>query len=223
LVLLVAELVVDREVGEVEETVAHAGVLPVDDPDASSVVDEVRIQEVVVARREPRWASRSFDRIGDVLRPDVVVGHGNAVVARCLRELLDDAEGIEPAGDRGAVVDAPERLGDAGDGLRPAHLLDRDRTSLDEAGDQVALRLDEGCDLRADAGRSGRDRSLVLVGAIDSEELRVRAADAQDERLPVDDDLEVVVRDPAAERLDLERPPRPDAGCDRLGLHQMIL
>ena len=44
------ELVVDREVREVEEAVAHARVLPVDDPQVLAVVEEVRVQEVVVAR-----------------------------------------------------------------------------------------------------------------------------------------------------------------------------
>src|SRR5258708_2233087 len=34
------EAVVDREVAEVEETVAHPGVLPVDDADALAVVEE---------------------------------------------------------------------------------------------------------------------------------------------------------------------------------------
>ena len=46
----VLELVVAREVGEVEEDVAHPRVLPVDDPDPAAVVDEVRVQEIVVTR-----------------------------------------------------------------------------------------------------------------------------------------------------------------------------
>src|SRR4051812_4137994 len=45
-----AEAVVDAEVGEVEEPVVHAGVLPVDDEDALAVADEVRAEQVVVAR-----------------------------------------------------------------------------------------------------------------------------------------------------------------------------
>ena len=49
-VLVVAQLVVDREVGEIEEAVAHAGVLPVDDLHVSVLRDEVRVQQVVVAR-----------------------------------------------------------------------------------------------------------------------------------------------------------------------------
>ena len=43
------ELVVDREVGEVEVAVAHPRVLPVDDPEALAVGDEVGREQVVVA------------------------------------------------------------------------------------------------------------------------------------------------------------------------------
>jgi hypothetical protein len=42
----------------------------------------------------------------------------------------------------------------------------------------------------------------VLVLAVDPEQLRVLSTDPQDKRLAADLDLEVVVRDPAAERLD---------------------
>ena len=51
-VLVRRQLVVDAEVAEVEERVAHAGVLPVDDPDARPVIDEVGVEQVVVARPE---------------------------------------------------------------------------------------------------------------------------------------------------------------------------
>src|SRR6185503_13639692 len=46
LVLIGLELVVDREVAEVEERVTHARVLPVDDPHPRPVVDEVRVEQV---------------------------------------------------------------------------------------------------------------------------------------------------------------------------------
>src|SRR5947199_238142 len=39
---VLVELVVDGEVAEVEEGIAHAGVLPVDDPEPIAVGDEVR-------------------------------------------------------------------------------------------------------------------------------------------------------------------------------------
>ena len=65
------ELVVDREVREVEEDVAHARVLPVDDPDAPAVVDEVRVEEVVVTRALRRGAAQLLDAPGELPRPGV--------------------------------------------------------------------------------------------------------------------------------------------------------
>ena len=46
---LFGELMVDGEVSEVEEGVAHTGVFPVDKPEVVAVGDEVRIQQIVVA------------------------------------------------------------------------------------------------------------------------------------------------------------------------------
>ena len=61
------QLVVDAEVAEVEERVAHPRVLPVDDPDPGAVVDEVGVEQVVVAgpqldRGGQQGASRSAAR-----------------------------------------------------------------------------------------------------------------------------------------------------------------
>ena len=43
------EAVVDREVPEIEERIPEARVLPVEDPDPVPVVDEIGIEQVVVA------------------------------------------------------------------------------------------------------------------------------------------------------------------------------
>jgi hypothetical protein len=51
-ILLRAELVVDAEVAEVEERIAHARILPVHDPDPCSVIDEIGCEQVVVARAQ---------------------------------------------------------------------------------------------------------------------------------------------------------------------------
>ena len=80
--------------------------------------------------------------------------------------------------------------------------------ALDEAGDEHAVC--EPHHLRADAEARGHERGLVLVLPVDPEQGRVLAADPQNERLAVDDDLEVVVRDPAAERLDVHVLPGPE-------------
>jgi hypothetical protein len=57
----------------------------------------------------------------------------------------------------------------------------------------------------------------MLDGAVDAQELCVLASDSQDAGLAVEQDLEVVVRDAAAEPLESELPARPDACGDRLG------
>ena len=57
-VALAPELVVDREVRQVEVRVRHARVLPIEDPDGA-VVKQVGVQEVVVAEHlRPEGASR---------------------------------------------------------------------------------------------------------------------------------------------------------------------
>ena len=94
-------------------------------------------------------------------------------------------------------MEASERL------HHPLELTGRHRAALDEASDEPALGLDEADDLGADARLGGGERGAVLVGAVDAEQLGVLAADPQHERLAVDDDLEVPVGDPAAERLEL--------------------
>ena len=63
------ELVVDGEVREVEEPVSHPRVLPVDDPQALAVVEEVRVQEVVVARHRFLGRALGLDPSGDLVRP----------------------------------------------------------------------------------------------------------------------------------------------------------
>src|SRR5687768_11096654 len=67
-VLVLAELVVDGEVREIEEDVPHARVLPVDDADARAVVDEVGIEEVVVARPQRLRAASVLDLVRALLR-----------------------------------------------------------------------------------------------------------------------------------------------------------
>ena len=60
-VLLFGELVVDGEIRQVEEDVAHARVLPVHDPQAFAVEDEVRVEQVVVTRDGRLWSARTLD------------------------------------------------------------------------------------------------------------------------------------------------------------------
>ena len=84
--------------------------------------------------------------------------------------------------------------------------------ALDEARDEIALGLDERDHLRPDADGGRREGRLVLRAPVDPEQLRVAAADPEHVDAPVDGDLEVAIRDPAAERLD----PGVAAGPDPL-------
>src|SRR3954447_12665952 len=81
-----------REVAEVEERVAHAGVLPVDEPQPVAVVEQVGRQQVVVAqrglerRRRPLDAPRRGDGLVTTLRQPA------AALERDLAVALADAE-----------------------------------------------------------------------------------------------------------------------------------
>ena len=118
-------------------------------------------------------------------------------------------------------MDAPEQSRDLTQAFGPAYLLDRDDAAVDEAGDQRAF--DEVDDLRPDLEPGCDAGSLVLGAAVDAEELGVRARDPKHVRIPVGADDEVVVRDAAADRLDLELPIRPHARRYLLRPHRAIL
>ena len=107
------ELVVDREVGEVEVAVAHPRVLPVDDPEPVLATEEVRGEQVVVAGHGslgPEGASISRPARGPArTRRDVA-----AALARGLGVGLDDAERVEAGGQPlSGVVDRAQRARDA--------------------------------------------------------------------------------------------------------------
>src|SRR4029077_9152302 len=72
------EVVVDREVAEVEERIAPAGVLPVHDPQSTPVVNEVRVQKVVVAGKNRRASSALLDAPRGLARPAVERWDGDA-------------------------------------------------------------------------------------------------------------------------------------------------
>ena len=103
-----------------------------------------------------------------------------------------------------------QRRGDPREHVRLTHPLDRWDPALDEARDEPSLGLDELDDLRADAERSRRLRCGDLDHAVDPEQVRALPGHAQHELLAVDLDLQVVVRDPAAEHLEAGAPARPD-------------
>ena len=94
---------------------------------------------------------------------------------------------------------AAARRGTAVAAARLARIRTAD-LALDEPRHEAAVL--EADDLRADAELRREQRRLVLVPPVDAEQLRVLAADTQHERLAAHRDLEVVIRDAAAERLD---------------------
>ena len=118
---VLVELVVDREVGEVEERVAHAGVLPVDDPDRGAVVDEVRVEQVVVARHGDDAGSRPPDPQRELVRRAEGLGQRRAALDCGIPVALDHLERVEPAGDRLAAVHRAQRLRYPSERLGLAH------------------------------------------------------------------------------------------------------
>src|SRR5262245_9247289 len=201
------EPVVDREVRQVERGVAHAGVLPVDDPEPIAVADEVRREQVVVAGPELDGAAPPLDPVGGRLRELVAGREPDSALPGDRGVCLDDAERVEAARDRRPLVQPPEERRRVCR-RHPADL------PLDEAGDEVALRLDESDHLGPDAECSSGPRGLVLDAAVDAEEVGVLASDPDDERVRAVLHLEVAVRDAAAERLDRVDAAGPDAPED---------
>ena len=216
----VLELVVAREVGEVEEDVAHPRVLPVDDPDPAAVVDEVRVQEIVVTRALGDVPSRAFDLVCDLAGVRVGRWGRDPVRHRALSIDLDDAERVESGRDGLPRMDGAKRLRDPPERVRRPHRLGRHARPFDEPGHEVALGLDELDHLRPHPDRGGRQRCLVLGAPVDPEQVRVATGDPQHVRPVVEHDLEVVVRDPAAEHLDRRQAAGPHSLHDLVDAHR---
>ena len=169
--------------------------------------------------RSSRGPSALLDAAGDGLRARIRTGHAAAAREHGLSVFLDDPERVEPAGDRRPVVDRAQGRRHAGDRRGRRELVGRDRRALDEAGHEAALGLDEGDHLGPDADLGRDQRRPVLGTPVDPEQIRVLPADADDERLRADRDLEVVVRQPAAEPLDARLAPGPEALADLVDAH----
>src|SRR5437879_1831903 len=90
---------------------------------------------------------------------------------------LNDPEGDEEARDRRTAMNAAQGVHDALDRWQLVNLLQRDRLSHDEAGDEVALRPDERDHLRAYTYPGRGDRCGMLNLAADPEKMGVVAAE----------------------------------------------
>ena len=151
------ELVVDREVREVEEAVAHARVLPVDDAQPLAVIQEIRVQEVVVTRqraRRLRVSARSARR-SRAPRSNASARGLRGSSAVCAVG-LDHPERVERSGISGQSWNARSAAATRSSIVRLAHPLRTGNRSLDEPRHEPTLRLDEA---RPPPGRSrGRPR-----------------------------------------------------------------
>ena len=104
-----------------------------------------------------------------------------------------------------------QRAGDTGQHHRLAHPLERRDRAGHEPCHEPALGLDERDHLGPNTKRCGSFGRRELDSAVDPEQAGVLPRHPEHERLPADLDLQVVVRDAAAEHLDASLPTRPDA------------
>lgn len=130
-----------------------------------------------MAQPERRIAPQPLDLERGLVRPVVGSRNSDAMHSRRLALCLDDARYVEACGNGLASVHVPERK--AADVLGPAHLLVRERPARDDARDEASLRLDEADDLRPDTNLGGGSSGGMLGRAVDAEEPRVLARDAQ--------------------------------------------
>src|SRR5207248_4765917 len=219
---------VDGEIAEIEETVAHSRVLPIHDPDGDAVIDEVGVEQIVVA--EHRWlrAKGALDRDPDGLGGFVRRGQTPAVAHRGQRVGLDDPEGREGTRDGPRLVDPSQRLRDS---LQHDRLVERviaDRLSFDETCDEHSLGLDEGDHVRPDARGRREMAGLALHPAVDTQQATALRRYPDDKDFAIDGDPIIPVRDTAGKRLGGPWPAMPawhpieDRRTEQLDLHRSI-
>src|ERR1039457_7224152 len=101
---------IDGEIGQVEEGIAHAGVLPVEDAQLA-VVQEVFVEQSVVAKgRGPKSARHTY-LIHDPKSPREVEGFLNAFRNSNLVIILHHRKWIEDGGNASRFVDPSQRVG----------------------------------------------------------------------------------------------------------------
>ena len=151
-------------------------------------------EQVVVTGDQRRRRAASLDLPRELVRARVVTRREAVrVPGRGRRVGLDHAERVEAPGDgRCAGAAASSKAPTVAGSARPTSPSTKRVTSTPSAKRTTSGPM---------PSRAAMRRGLVLVLPVDPEQGRVLAADPQDQRLAVDDDLEVVVGDPAAERL----------------------
>ena len=186
---------VDRQVGEVEEPVAHPGVLPVDNPELA-IVQEVGVEQVVVTRHFGLRAAGAPNALRDTLRIAELLRNLHTLLQRLIVVRLDDGMRVKPTGNRCCVVELTQSGGHAMNSLGCAYLLRGHASALDEARHEPAPVLIEGNDLRTDADLRRANARHMLSHAVNAKEIGVLAADTKHVRGSIYVDAVVAVGDP---------------------------
>ena len=207
LLALLVQLVVDREVPEVEVAVAHARVLPVHDPHALAVVQEVGAQEVVVARHgRVLLVSRDGSRID----PGPLAAPPRARPALRRRGSSPWTRSPPPPGrSRTRCVSSSPESWKARSARATSASVSGSRSSsavssrpVDEARDEAGRVLDEGRHRRRDAELRGALVRGALRLAVDAQQ-RVSLPGSRTHVVgAAEAHAEVAVRDPAVEGRD---------------------
>src|SRR6202521_5255889 len=214
---------VDGQVGKIEEAVAHARVLPVDDPDLA-VVQEVGVEKVVVARHLVLGTASTTDLLRGVLRRGEFRRDGYTVCESLVTVLTDDGMGVKPARDPGCAVDLSQDGSHTANPVGGTDLIGRHDASLDEARHEPAFRLLESDYLGPNPDLSRSQARRMFRGPLDAEKVRVLAAGPQYVGGAVDVHTVVAVGDPAGKGGDarLAAPPQPLDSGDRLSTANAI-
>jgi hypothetical protein len=176
-IVLGREVAVHRDVGEVEHRRAESSVLPIDQPQARTVVDEVSRQQVVVAEDRRQRHLHPLQRFGGGRVPRRFLHAAGAAAGERLEIAANDVERPERVHRPGEVareraMAGPQHRDDPRDVRGEVRL--RERPSFDVTDDDdPGLRMD---DLRREAGGAGGAARGDLPVAEDAMDRNVIAA-----------------------------------------------
>jgi hypothetical protein len=181
--------------------------IPIDQPDALAVIDEVARQKIVVAEDEIDGADCKLELCYFVEKLRQARGIAAAALGKGMRVVTDDVE--DPEGQRRTAevlrqlaMDSLQEWHDRGKACRVADILRGAGTPLDEAHDEDArLRMD---DFGRDPGTMGGLTRRPLVEAHHMVDRDI-VADTDDEALAGVLDQEIDIGDPAGEPHRLDR------------------
>ena len=185
------------------------------------VLQEVRVQQVVVAGRRVLRTASSADALGDRVHGFVLGRDVHPMPRRLGPVILHHLMRIELAGDGRGRMKPAQGLGHSPEHLGSPHLIDRDRAAFDEARHQPALSGDEGHDFRPHSHLERAHPRRVLDRTVDAQEVGFGAAHPKHEHPAIHGDLVVAVGDPAPQLGHCCITPRPQP-FDRLsrGVHK---